>query len=1328
MDIDLSTIPDAPKNEIDLSSIPDVQPSQGGSSRTWEADQPEASWGEVEKTVAKNLPINLAASATGAMAIGADLMPVITFLGLLKEPIKYAAKYWSEKAQSNTEKLNLKEGSAKSYASMIQESMGQQAPLIAGGALTGGTGFILPAMGVMTAGQKKSQFLSNGIEGGNLNAIMQGVIEAATEKIPLGQWFKPGASFMKRLLTSTAAEIPGEQIATITQGALDKVALNPEMSWDEYLKTLPSQMKDTLVVTIGQSLLMAGPMQGMAQYSENRQKVKEQLTTQFQVPEPEAEKAVNEATQNIEEQSQEPVSLSEIFDNPEEEAKKIRNAAIIAETLKIDTETAYDLQDDIVKELENKVADESPVMVGEPQEGKQEQPKQPWEMTREEFENNYFVRGTGNFPSGTSKDALGGQAASAVNVTENWKGSLPKFYSSGKGGQVHLFTREQMNIPEGDYAYSDFIPKGDTNPIRSIDARSIPEDVTNLHKYMIQQALSEGKQVPPEVLKDYPELQTSKSDGGMSGEPQDGTVESQVQETEITTPKASLEEARNAVMKLEIDKDVEELRITPEKEKKDKIQEKLEAKYDRIITKVGQHWFSQMVKFELEKETLLAKSMTLYNRRKQVRNIQKYFGIPNDIMKKVTGNRDIGLMSDASFKHFKDSIQTKAVELEENQFAKAKLVDLIHQKRLQKVENYRRVLGFPSIDKMTTEQLQEFTEALEPFSDGDTFLTERELEVVDRTDLKGIRTWREARERLAKEAGTTVDKMEAIKVSELDEYRYDTALAERNPFYKLLVTETTRKLMEANGKYYEIEQKVHDLATKSNASRQRTLINKLIPQDKQIMDYLEAKEEDKPGLLNEMTPEQINYAHFIQEYFGQALEYLIKTKALTKGRENYFVHMRRTFLEDVKEAGLKKAVNNIFNHYKQDEAVFNILDEDTANILPLEKFFQFALHRNGGLDPTTNITRAFLGYVKMFEKKVSLDELIPKMDIYAQSLTPTQLTPRGLEIDRSIKKFVNKYINNKKGRRIRWLGKQNGKIDMATRAIKTFTSILDLGLNIPVQIASTIGEQVTSLEVLGVKKYALGTKRLATPIGRKIAGKYKEFTGRTAWDEITEPDKQITERLSEGLFGLFRESTARANQQFLLGSLTKEEFESGEVSSNRLAELSLEMGRWRQVDGSASLVGSTTSGGAAMQYKKWAVPIMRTTMKDISTFATDIKNKGVSEALNTREAQELKRLVIISTVTAITGGLMVGDEDDESFTGKLRAKAYREMMTLMQGVGIKLWLSVPRTLTFLAQLGNNIQQILTLEEYKTKEGYKGVEGLKKQLTPVAVQQLTPEEE
>jgi hypothetical protein len=379
------------------------------------------------------------------------------------------------------------------------------------------------------------------------------------------------------------------------------------------------------------------------------------------------------------------------------------------------------------------------------------------------------------------------------------------------------------------------------------------------------------------------------------------------------------------------------------------------------------------------------------------------------------------------------------------------------------------------------------------------------------------------------------------------------------------------------------------------------------------------------------------------------------------------------------------------------------------------------MQRTGELTPTKNITKAFLTYVNTLEKKKALDSIIPKMDIYAQSLTPRRYTPRGLEIDRSLKKFVNQYINNKKGRRISFDGviKQGGEIDLSVTALRTFTTLLDLGLNIPVGLASFVGEQAATFTMIGPKLHALGTKRALTKKGKNIIKKYESFIGRSIWEEFSAPGKELPQRLAYGLFGLFHVSSVTANKQFLLGSTTDEEWKANKLSPERLAEMKLEMGRMRKVPGSESLVGSTSVGKAAVQYKSWAVPILRTLTKDIQTIVTDLSSKPVGEALTTREAKEIYRAVGLTTAVLIVGAMGTIDDDD-SFIGQTKKKMYREATTLMQGMDPKLWLSVPRIMTFMAKLGNNINALITLEEYKSKKlkgKLKGPRKLRQQFTP-----------
>lgn len=763
-----------------------------------------------------------------------------------------------------------------------------------------------------------------------------------------------------------------------------------------------------------------------------------------------------------------------------------------------------------------------------------------------------------------------------------------------------------------------------------------------------------------------------------------------------------------------------------------KPKDKMVTEYDALAeafrkeAQIARYAFASGKKVELEKSK--EKMRWLIRRRQSLKNVRDYFNLTDAEFMSVTNRRNPALMDNYEYKRFLSDIEQKAIELAENRQAKIELLMLIESKRLKKVDNYRQAMQLPTIDKMTTDQLREFARLLEPFQDDDIFLTKRELETVDRTDLKGIKTIREALERLAKEAGVSVEELDKVKVAALDQFRFDTALRERDPFFDVLVTRMTEAKLGAELRAHNIESKVYELAKKAYKSRKRGIIARMIPQDDLIMAFLEAPADRKAAIAEQMTTEEINYAHFIQQYFSEALDYLIATKSLERGRENYFVHIRLSFLENLKDGGLKKAFSELFKTYQQDQMVFNILDDDTGNILPLEKFFQFSLQRTDTMDPTRNVTKAFLTYVRTFEKKKMFDAIIPKLDIYAQALTPTKYTPLGLEIDRSLKKFVNKWINNKKGRRISFdsVIRQGGPLDVGIRALRTFTTMLDLGLSPIVQIASFLGEQVANAENLGTRYMAIGTARMNTDKGKRIIAKYEAFVGRSLWEDFTAPGKEVTERLSDILFSGFHVSTVLANKQFLLASLSEEEWKNEEISTERLAEMQLDMGRFRVVPGTGSLVGSTSVGDAAMQYKKWAVPIARTMIDDGEKLIRSIKE---GKSLDNRTKKELIRFAYLTGAVFIVGAMAGADDtDDESYIGKFKARMYREAMTLTQGINPLLFVGVPRTWTWVKDTIKALKDLVMLEEYKTKEGLKGVGELKRQFVPGVVRSLPGVEE
>jgi hypothetical protein len=131
-------------------------------------------------------------------------------------------------------------------------------------------------------------------------------------------------------------------------------------------------------------------------------------------------------------------------------------------------------------------------------------------------------------------------------------------------------------------------------------------------------------------------------------------------------------------------------------------------------------------------------------------------------------------------------------------------------------------------------------------------------------------------------------------------------------------------------------------------------------------------------------------------------------------------------------------------------------------------------------------------------------------------------------------------------------------------------------------------------------------------------------------------------------------------------------------------------------------------------------------MVDIGRFGKDLKNKPIGEALTTREAKELYRTVGLTMAVLIVGSIAGVDDEDKSYIGKAKSRMYREAMALMQGIDSRLWTARPRIMIWLAKTGEALSNIIKLEEYKTKEGLKGVGQLKQQVIPGAIRGLGEE--
>lgn len=134
-------------------------------------------------------------------------------------------------------------------------SVGQQAPGIAASVATGNPAFALGSAGVATGGTSAAKALDAGMS--PVGALAYGAsdasIEIATEKLPIARLLgdmKVGSGFFKTLGRQIAAEVPGEQIATVMQDFNEWAALNPEKPFREYIAERPAAAAETLVATI----------------------------------------------------------------------------------------------------------------------------------------------------------------------------------------------------------------------------------------------------------------------------------------------------------------------------------------------------------------------------------------------------------------------------------------------------------------------------------------------------------------------------------------------------------------------------------------------------------------------------------------------------------------------------------------------------------------------------------------------------------------------------------------------------------------------------------------------------------------------------------------------------------------------------------------------------------------------------------------------------------------------------------------------------------------------------------------------------------------------
>lgn len=752
----------------------------------------------------------------------------------------------------------------------------------------------------------------------------------------------------------------------------------------------------------------------------------------------------------------------------------------------------------------------------------------------------------------------------------------------------------------------------------------------------------------------------------------------------------------------------------------------------------------------------------LNNRRVTLNAIKKIYNLTDGDFRTVRGNRDPRYMTHPEFAAFVEEVKKRAGEVAARRAQYDVVQKMIAEREYKKIENLQKALEMPSLEKMSTSQLEQFEREMAPYAKGDTFLGPRMIQTIINTDLGKLRTIRELRQSLAEQAGVNLSELDNVHGDWGDEFNPDQFLAEKNPLYKYMVTEWTAKKIETDEKLLELKRDIDRAAKASRRSRSRTLTDRLVPQDDIVVEWLQpydeyTKDDKTTGIRmnlekrraveKRMTPEELAYAKLLdtlyKHYYMIAAEDTVTRKTLlgvklSRFKGVYFPHSPMSFLERWKDDGFIAGIKGAWQNLTEQKIDFDAAGP-SGEVLGYEKFLKYALKREGVNRYSKNAARVSMAYAAAFEKKLALDAIIPKIDAYVFSLQrgaeKTALDPEGLGIDGQLRTFVKEWLNNKKGRRKKLIFSQGSGFDATMRGLKLFLSLKDLGINIITGLGSIGGNVWGVYNGLALPQFKNGVVRAISKKGNQMGRKYHGVIGEPIMEDLISASNDIGDTLKAGAFALLQTLAYRAKRQFFLGSLTKEEWASGQVSRQRLAQIKLEMARFLPLEDVKSVIGSTSEVQAAFMYKSWAVPLLFSAYRNAGRLLADLKaaesSGDVARAFTSDASIKLLKSTIGSLGLYLFFNLVwPDDEDDKSFVMKLRRKLIQDSASSLSALDPGTWISTSRPIQFVQELYEAIVSLVKMEEYKTSgEGYskgelKGVKKLGRALLPGAVRQLT----
>lgn len=345
------------------------------------------------------------------------------------------------------------------------------------------------------------------------------------------------------------------------------------------------------------------------------------------------------------------------------------------------------------------------------------------------------------------------------------------------------------------------------------------------------------------------------------------------------------------------------------------------------------------------------------------------------------------------------------------------------------------------------------------------------------------------------------------------------------------------------------------------------------------------------GFDVELTPNEKALVDFLKKDFARLAEDL----ALEKRRKYYITHIKKDLSEKLQNVwdrrkellqqkilrvGLKNAIEETINPQSQDIPIDILMAMD--EIIGSKKFFQFALERKGGMDPSMNIQRIYEYYLRLAETKITLDMILPE----AQAAQQLLLQPHTAI-------WMKKYLQNMKGRGLDWKFR-NGKMGWMAKGADSIINlqyVFGLGLGWESALKNILGGESNSIIWQPIGQYLIGKARLMSNPKKayEISERYGLLDG--SYVELTKHDwlhrgKTITDHI---LYGFQEGAEFEIRSSQFIGQMTKEEFDSGRVSANKFSEImkTMEITQGVYTKTSSPLFVQTFLGRSFMQFNRW---------------------------------------------------------------------------------------------------------------------------------------------